>query len=232
MTKSIKKANIIAAICYLISITSSLIQGTYRLQYALFIIEYAILIALPVTLFTNKRKSFVFAAGAAALWHFYYLIGYSSFHLFSFLAYVCLTVLVTLAIKKNRAARKLWFLPFAFVLTDVIINWFRWGSNFFYIAYTWSTILAQIAEVLALVFAGIWNRDFSLPQAAKDHIPLSNETGYNNTFSAAAGPEGQLNQETSAGAGADKIRMYKELLDSGVITQDEFDAKKKQILGS
>ena len=28
-----------------------------------------------------------------------------------------------------------------------------------------------------------------------------------------------------------KVREYKELLDSGVITQEEFDAKKKQLLG-
>ena len=28
-----------------------------------------------------------------------------------------------------------------------------------------------------------------------------------------------------------KIKEYKELLDSGIITQEEFDAKKKQLLG-
>ena len=30
---------------------------------------------------------------------------------------------------------------------------------------------------------------------------------------------------------ADEIMRYKELLDSGAITQEEFDAKKKQLLG-
>lgn len=30
---------------------------------------------------------------------------------------------------------------------------------------------------------------------------------------------------------ADELKKYKELLDSGVITQDEFDEKKKQLLG-
>jgi len=29
----------------------------------------------------------------------------------------------------------------------------------------------------------------------------------------------------------DVIRKYKELLDEGIITQEEFDAKKKQLLG-
>ena len=31
--------------------------------------------------------------------------------------------------------------------------------------------------------------------------------------------------------GTDDIRKYKELLDSGIITQEEFDVKKKQLLG-
>ena len=30
---------------------------------------------------------------------------------------------------------------------------------------------------------------------------------------------------------ADEIKKYKELLDSGIITQEEFDAKKRQLLG-
>ena len=30
---------------------------------------------------------------------------------------------------------------------------------------------------------------------------------------------------------ADELLKYKQLLDSGVITQEEFDAKKKQLLG-
>lgn len=33
------------------------------------------------------------------------------------------------------------------------------------------------------------------------------------------------------GSDADELKKYKELLDSGVITQEEFDAKKKQLLG-
>ena len=36
----------------------------------------------------------------------------------------------------------------------------------------------------------------------------------------------------SAGvSSADELKKYKELLDAGIITQVEFDAKKKQLLG-
>ena len=39
---------------------------------------------------------------------------------------------------------------------------------------------------------------------------------------------GNSNSSVSA---ADEIKKYKELLDSGIISQEEFDAKKKQLLG-
>lgn len=35
---------------------------------------------------------------------------------------------------------------------------------------------------------------------------------------------------TNTQTGANELKMYKELLDSGAISQEEFDAKKKQIL--
>ena len=38
----------------------------------------------------------------------------------------------------------------------------------------------------------------------------------------------QVVQQTSA---ADELKKFKELLDMGAITQEEFDAKKKQLLG-
>lgn len=39
-----------------------------------------------------------------------------------------------------------------------------------------------------------------------------------------------IKQEVSQ-SNADELKKYKDLLDSGVITQEEFDAKKKQLLG-
>ena len=41
----------------------------------------------------------------------------------------------------------------------------------------------------------------------------------------------QTNSEVQAShSSADELKKYKELLDTGVISQDEFDAKKKQLL--
>ena len=41
----------------------------------------------------------------------------------------------------------------------------------------------------------------------------------------------QKSGQTVAVSAADELKKFKELLDSGVITQEEFDAKKKQLLG-
>ena len=39
-------------------------------------------------------------------------------------------------------------------------------------------------------------------------------------------------ESAAAGAGtADELKKFKDLLDSGVITQEELDAKKKELLG-
>ena len=38
-------------------------------------------------------------------------------------------------------------------------------------------------------------------------------------------------QQTQQCSSADEIKKYKELLDEGAITKEEFDAKKKQLLG-
>ena len=39
------------------------------------------------------------------------------------------------------------------------------------------------------------------------------------------------NSSAPAVSAADELKKFKELLDAGVITQEEFDAKKKQLLG-
>ena len=41
----------------------------------------------------------------------------------------------------------------------------------------------------------------------------------------------KLKSNNGAVSPADELKKFKELLDSGVITQEEFDAKKKQLLG-
>ena len=43
--------------------------------------------------------------------------------------------------------------------------------------------------------------------------------------------ESSKNAKNAVVSSADELKKFKELLDSGIITQEEFDAKKKQLLG-
>ena len=40
----------------------------------------------------------------------------------------------------------------------------------------------------------------------------------------------KVNANTQSASNADELKKFKDLLDSGVITQTEFDEKKKQLL--
>ena len=44
-------------------------------------------------------------------------------------------------------------------------------------------------------------------------------------------PTNPKTQAVNAVSDVEELKKYKELLDSGIITQEEFDAKKKQLLG-
>jgi len=44
-------------------------------------------------------------------------------------------------------------------------------------------------------------------------------------------PTNPETQAVNAVSDVEELKKYKELLDSGIITQEEFDAKKKQLLG-
>ena len=70
-----------------------------------------------------------------------------------------------------------------------------------------------------IVFKGIGNRD-EIYEAVNKLIIERQEK-------ASAAPS---KQETPLG-GLDELKKVKELLDAGIITQEEFDAKKKQLLG-
>lgn len=41
----------------------------------------------------------------------------------------------------------------------------------------------------------------------------------------------ELSNQANIKNDMDELKKYKELLDQGIITQEEFDAKKKQLLG-
>lgn len=119
-------------------------------------------------------------------------------------ASIAMLVITCLTMVKNKTVKYIWFLPGVILLCGRTIFWNLYGA-FSILSFYWDVILFSLVEVAGLIFAGLW---------MKEQIQIVGTT---------------LNKTTSIG-GADELKMYKELLDSGVITQEEFEAKKKQIL--
>ncbi len=231
MTKSKQKQEtyaIIAGVIYIIlAIFNFIIRyifGDYNQLYQS--IEPVLLIGMATTLFIKNKKAVAFAAGANAL---FCIIGfalgiyniffgypritsfglwtllYVLFSLFKLFAYISLIIISVVPFKKAQTIKKLWYIPGVLFLLATIIH-------FFYSAY-WVEILQLAVGSIALFLVGMWLKvDF---YTAKEDVT----------------PQATLSSSITIGD-ADKIMMYKELLDSGTITQEEFDIKKKEILGN
>ena len=224
-----KKFSLIAAICYTIYALYNIINriiyvsnSDYDTITALNIIFWIVALGMAVTLFMKNKKAVVAAAGGNALLGAYYIISYFSlWNLCDFVAYAGAVVLIALSIKGNSAVKKIWFVPALVLLVGCVIGWIN-GGYFRYLSAAWKPILFGIVETAALLFAGMWLKEDAMPAEA---APVNEYATFNPqaVYSAPAA--------SSTIGGADKLKMYKDLLDSGTITQEEFDAKKKEILG-
>ena len=228
-TESGKKYALIAAICYAVCAIYDIINGIIYVsnsEYATItvfsILFWIIMFGMAVALFVKNRKIIIAAAGGNALLRAYYTVTYFSlWNLCDFLAYASVVVFVVLTLKGNDVVKKIWFVPAAVFLLGCIIGWIT-GGYFDFLSVAWKSMLGSIVEIVALLFVGMWVKEIVAPPEAS---PV-NEYATFNPQSINSTPA-----SSSAIGGADKLKMYMDLLESGTITQEEFDAKKKQILG-
>lgn len=244
-----KRSSLTAAICYAIfavySVITRIIVGWKYYGTALTIIYWIAVPGMAVTLFTKNKKAIVAAAGVNACYHAYFVIsnayyvikyleyGYRFYciELFDllygfcfFVAYAGAAALIILSLKGNAVVKKSWFIPAAAMLLGYVASWILRYSYvyFWFLSNAWVRMVFSIIEIAALLFVGMWIKEDTIPAQA---VPVNEYATFDPQamYSAPA--------STSAIGGADKLKMYKELLESGIITQEEFDAKKKQILG-
>ena len=228
-TESGKKYALIAAICYAVYAIYNIINGIIYVsnsEYATItvfdILFWIGMLGMAVALFVKNQKIVIAAAGVNALLGAYYIVAYFSlWHLCVFLAYASVVVFVILTLKGNDVVKKIWFVPAAVLLLGCVIGWIT-GGYFEFLSAAWKSMLVSIVEIVALLFVGMWVKEIVAPAEAS---PV-NEYATFNPQSINSTPA-----SSSAIGGADKLKMYKDLLESGTITQEEFDAKKKQILG-
>lgn len=65
----------------------------------------------------------------------------------------------------------------------------------------------------------------------KVKIPLKNREGFKSAVMGALNAQGSGNHSASAPSAADELLKFAQLRDSGIITEAEFEAKKKELLG-
>ncbi len=232
MTKSKQKQEtyaIIAGVIYIILAMYNFIDwwmaDYYHSDFQV-LIGPVLLVGMAVTLFIKNKKAVAFAAGANAL---FCIIGfalgiyniffsypritsfnmwtllYVLFYLFKLFAYIALIIIIVVPFKKIQTLKKLWYIPGILFLLGTTI--------YFFINRNLTEFLQLPVETIALFLTGLWLKvDF---YTAEEDVT----------------PQATLSSPITIGD-ADKIMMYKELLDNGTITQEEFDIKKKEILGN
>ena len=229
-TKIKRKSSLIAAIIYAVYAVGSIISAinwvnmpeyVIKSEYVIAteIIQGVVLTGLAVSLFMNNKKAVIFAAGVNTLRRGYYLVKwFNLMNLFGFLSYVVFVVIAIMTIKGNAVAKRIWFLAGSLLFVGVMIDWIYYG---FFKYNSMEVLLTEIPEIAALVFAGVWIKDdiSTVADVSENEYTTFNPQGYSSTTS-----------YNDLIGGADRLKMYKELLDSGTITQEEFDAKKKQVL--
>lgn len=221
---------LLAGVCYAIYGLYNMINrityvqnSEYASITALNIIFWIAMIGMAVALFLKNEKVVVAAAGVNALLDLYYLTSYFSFwNLFDFIAYALVVALILLTLKKNAIAQKIWFASGAALLLGNLIGWIDYGY-FSYISGTWKSILFSLVEIGGLILIGLWVKEHDFVLSKDEPTDEYSKFDPHAVYSAPL-------SDTAIG-GADKLKMYSELLESGTITQEEFNAKKKQILG-
>ena len=194
---------------------------------ALKLVAY-IMIACSVLL---KKKSLLSGSLAAIpviyilayLEHFFFELKYS---FLLYLAYIFLVIIVVVSQKNAESAKKMCFIPaislfanLAYALfrafvdnkeTITSLNKMAYGSDLFI--------------VVAFVFIGLWTVTYVEPKKQTQAMNYLQQPVF----------ESQANQihsnDPDTPDDTDRLLKLKELLDSGAITQQEFEEKKKQIL--
>lgn len=236
-----KRWSLLAALCYtfyplcciIVDLSTYISNSDDTTITASDIISWLAPLVMAVTIFIGNKRAVLLAAGInICLWvyviiNFFNYLGflqglfYDLRSLGSFLAYAGILSLIILSLKGNAVVKKIWFIPAAIMLLAFFTFWI-YAGYFQFLSFAWMIMAINIVEIAAFLFTGIW---------IKGDTTLVNKAPVNeySTFNPQAVHSAPASH--SSVGGADKLKMYKELLDSGTITQEEFEAKKKKILG-
>ena len=229
--KNAKTLSIIASAAYIIAFSLDIIiVRSFSLEFDN-LLWWGFLISMAILLLMNNRSiAFAIISGINVLrilyntlynWLYDWRYNLSAMGILLDLCIIVSAIalfdLFLVGIKTTDGSKKLisglWFMPGLLLSVCYLYDWFRLFSVQIYL---WAQVFSQAFHILALLFSGLWLK--TIMQETKDDAPapLSNE---------------RIKDSIPTLGGADKLLQYKELLDSGIITQEEFDEKKRQVLG-
>lgn len=220
----------IAAICYILYGITILIDWVIpsfrRLEYLMAfmsIVFFGGLIGLAVAHMLGNKKAAVITAGVTVLyWVYRLMIWFCAWNIFGFLAAVSLMLLFVFALKGNAIVKKLWFAPAVFMLAYHIINIIQINeiidfSYYFSVRLLLRVCFPLFVTIAGLILTGLWLKNGSSESEATTAAMNSQAASQTSVYS-------------SAVSVADKLKAYKDLLDCGAITEEEFKAKKSELL--
>ena len=132
---------------------------------------------------------------------------------------VCIAVMLY-SIIRNKEHRLIGCTPMFGMVIFLLFNTYvgtityPWGDGVGYVDYSSFSLLMSASYGLQMAAAGIW----FVATVPKDELTI--------TFPKSS----HIKKSSHMISEADELRKYKELLDMGAITQEEFDAKKKELL--
>ncbi len=154
------------------------------------------------------------------------LITYQVLSVLPYLAILIIAIIACIGfLPKCRKAMKICrFFPAVFAILLLLYRIFIIKMSFQISLFS----ILDVALVCAMLFTGLWavstepikhKEEAAVEDSPEEHSPEKM-------------PSTQLPVKSAPQTGvADEIKTYKELLDSGVISQEEYDEKKKQLLG-
>lgn len=225
--------SLIAAICFFAygviniirKIHFSKIYNSFELTFWM-ALSWAVLFALAAFLFIGKKNiGLLVVTSIYSMLVLRYMIQFFSLHTAVHFSVRALTVIaILLVMKQSSVIKSIWFIPAPMLLLSDITYWIQYDLLKDFLE-TVPYFVLQLLEVAGLFFIALWLREEAKEFTdAQMCIPRANEDTIVKQYPVS-------NRLTNSVIGeADKLRTYKELLDLGIITQGEFDTKKKEII--
>ncbi len=171
---------------------------------------------MAVTVFIKNKKAVAVSSIVTAIIKLIQISqGETLFNITIFISISLIAAMCILNLKGNKIVKNIWFVPGVIYFVSNIYNFLKDGS--FEGIEILIVVLVCIVWSCGFILTGLW---------LKEDVSTEDKETVNAVFANAY----QANTGMPNIGDADRLMKLKDLLDSEIITQEEFDEKKKEIL--